>query len=136
MYDILQDDGFDSSLSPDVDISSAVLDEEDEAPLPISGLMPDSPLLPLTKSVRTLQDVRKVPIKVEKVTPKEFHRILHDYIINEWVNFCSHDDVLAAVQVQPAYFRRAFSLLPAHQERLYKTHAIYRTLNAEPLQQE
>ncbi|KAI9915373.1 hypothetical protein PsorP6_007815 [Peronosclerospora sorghi] len=118
MYDILQDDGFDSSLTPDVDISSAVLDEEDEASLPISGLMTDSPLLPLTQNVRILQEVRKVPIKVEQVTPTELQRIIDDYLTNEWVNFGSHDDVLAAIQVQPAYFRRAFSLLPDHQDRL------------------
>ncbi|KAI9914377.1 hypothetical protein PsorP6_007110 [Peronosclerospora sorghi] len=83
IYDILQDKGFDSSLPPDVDIYSVVLDEEDEAPLPISGFVPDSTLLPLAKKVRTLQDVRKVPIKVEQVTPKELQRIIDDYITNE-----------------------------------------------------
>ncbi|KAI9921632.1 hypothetical protein PsorP6_001420 [Peronosclerospora sorghi] len=135
MYDILQDEGFESSLPPDVDIYTAVLDEEDEAPLPISGYIPDSTLLPLAKSVRTLKDVRKVPIKVDQVTPTELQRIIDDYITNVWANLFSHDDVIAAIQNQPAYFRHAFILIPTHQERLYKTHAIYRAINADPLQQ-
>ncbi|KAI9920277.1 hypothetical protein PsorP6_015690 [Peronosclerospora sorghi] len=38
--------------------------------------------------------------------------------------------------LQPSYFRRAFTLPRAHQERLFQTHAIYRAINAEPLQQD
>ncbi|KAI9912448.1 hypothetical protein PsorP6_006248 [Peronosclerospora sorghi] len=136
MYDILQDEGFDSSLPPDVDLYPGVFEEGAEAPLPISGFMADSSLLPLANSVRTLQDARKLPIKVEQVTPTELQHIIDDYLSSEWVNFRSHDDVLAAVQVQPSYFRRAFTLPRAHQERLFQTHAIYRAINAEPLQQD
>ncbi|KAI9917345.1 hypothetical protein PsorP6_013100 [Peronosclerospora sorghi] len=112
------------------------MDEDEEEPLPISGIMTDSTLLTHdAKIVWTLQEVRKLPIKVEQVTPKELQYIIHDYLNNEWINFHSHDDRLAAIQVQPAYFRRSFTLAAKDQQWLYKVHALYLAMNAEPLHQ-
>ncbi|KAI9913064.1 hypothetical protein PsorP6_006601 [Peronosclerospora sorghi] len=119
MYEILRDEGFDTSLPPDVDIYPTCIDEdeEEEEPLPISGIMPDSPLLTHdAKIVRTLQEIRKLPIRVGQVTPKELQDIIDDYLNKEWIHSHSHDDRIAAIQVQPAYFRRSFTFAMRDQQ--------------------
>ncbi|KAI9909489.1 hypothetical protein PsorP6_014953 [Peronosclerospora sorghi] len=120
IYNILQDDGYDPTLPPDVDLSPAVHDQDDDMTTPIYGFSADSPLLPYEAQAREL---------------KALQAIIDEFLQTELQHYQSHDDVLAAIQVQPAYFRRLFSLSNEFQERVFKAHAVYRTVCAEPLQE-
>ncbi|KAI9905224.1 hypothetical protein PsorP6_014185 [Peronosclerospora sorghi] len=133
MYDILREEGYDSSLPPDVDLLPAVHDQDNDMTTPVSGFSADSPLLPYEEQARRLKAVRKVPIKAEQVTIQELQAIIDEFLRTELVHYQSQEDVLAAIQVQPAYFRRLFTLPDDFQQRLFKAHAVYRTICAEPL---
>ncbi|KAE9309101.1 hypothetical protein PR003_g20588 [Phytophthora rubi] len=50
-----------------------------------------------------------------------------------WSSCHTHEDALAAIQVQPAYFRRISQLLANIQEQLFRAHAAYRTICGESL---
>lgn len=62
MYDILRDDGYDTSLPPDVDLYPSVVGEDDHMSTPVSGFAADSSLLAYAAEIRSLKDVRKIPI--------------------------------------------------------------------------
>ncbi|KAI9910852.1 hypothetical protein PsorP6_010816 [Peronosclerospora sorghi] len=135
IYNILQDDGYDRTLPPDVDLTPAVHDQDDDMTTPISGFSSDSPLLPYEAQARELKAVRKIQIKADQVTIQELQSIIDEFLQTELQHYQAHDDVLAAIQVQPAYLRRLFSLSNEFQERVFKAHAVYRTVCAEPLQE-
>ncbi|KAI9895663.1 hypothetical protein PsorP6_019550 [Peronosclerospora sorghi] len=83
IYNILQDDGYDPTLPPDVDLSPAVHDQDDDMTTPISGFSADSPLLPYEAQARELKAVRKIPIKADQVTIQELQAIIDEFLQTE-----------------------------------------------------
>ncbi|KAI9916878.1 hypothetical protein PsorP6_017829 [Peronosclerospora sorghi] len=129
IYNILQDDGYYPTLPPYVDLSPAVHDQDDDMTTPFLVSLLTNP------QARELKAVRKIPIKADQVTIQELQDIIDEFLQTELQHYQAHADVLAAIQVQPAYFRRLFSLSNEFQERVFKAHAVYRTVCAEPLQE-
>ncbi|CAH0473129.1 unnamed protein product [Peronospora belbahrii] len=134
MYDVLYDDGYDTILPPDVDINPSERDKFTDLTKQVSGFSEDSDLVPAPKAIRSLMNTRKLPLRVEQVSVRELEHFIDEYLASEFSSLTSHDDAFAAVQVQPAYFRRLFKLPVEHQTRLFKRHAAYRSVSAEPLQ--
>ncbi|RLN02046.1 hypothetical protein BBI17_009493 [Phytophthora kernoviae] len=124
-YDVLTAEAYDESTPPDVDIAAA---QDDDA---ISGFTSDTPLLPLA-AVRSLKEARTMPVKAEQLSASELQEIIQEYIERDVLNYTSHEDVLAAIQVQPSYFRRIFWLPDDCQRQMFLSHAVYRAVCAEP----
>ncbi|CAH0493170.1 unnamed protein product [Peronospora farinosa] len=59
--------------------------------------------------------------------------LIDEYLLRDFATITSHADIMAAIHVQPGYFRRFFQLPEVRQSRLFKSHAIYRLISAEPL---
>ncbi|KAK1928367.1 hypothetical protein P3T76_016158 [Phytophthora citrophthora] len=78
-YDILQDEGFDETLPPDVDIEAKYIDDNEMSEF-VSGYTVESDLLPLAEEVRSLKDVRKLPLTVEQVSVEE----LQNELMSSW----------------------------------------------------
>ncbi|GMF31082.1 unnamed protein product [Phytophthora lilii] len=131
-YAVLQDEGYDASLPPDLDIEVDAIDDDGDVHK-VSGFTADSPLLPHMEEVQLLKSARQLVLKVEQVTVEELQQAIDEFVERDVLNFTSHDDTLAAIQVQPAYFRRIFRLSNAAQLHLLRSHAVYRTICAEPL---
>ncbi|KAE8963729.1 hypothetical protein PR001_g29281, partial [Phytophthora rubi] len=131
-YEVLSDEGYDTSLPPDVDITVTTVDE-DGMTTTVSGFTADSSLLPRAEEVRTLKSARQMDLKVQHVSVAELQQAIDEFVDKEVLTYTTHDDVLAAIQVQPAYFRRIFRLPVNVQEQLFRAHAVYRTICAEPL---
>ncbi|RLN96799.1 hypothetical protein BBJ28_00020080 [Nothophytophthora sp. Chile5] len=126
-YEVLVTEAYDESTPPDLDVS-AVEDGEE-----VSGFTSDTPLLPLPE-VRALKQARQLSQKVSQLSVAELDSIIHGYIERDVMSFSAHEDVLAAIQVQPAYLRRIFWLSEEFQTRLFRAHAVYRAVCAEPVQ--
>uniref|UniRef100_H3H6N1 Uncharacterized protein n=1 Tax=Phytophthora ramorum TaxID=164328 RepID=H3H6N1_PHYRM len=131
MYDVLCDEGFDETLPPDVDLSAKEQDDSGMT-MAISGYTADTHLVPMN-AVRALKETRKLPLKVDHVTVMELQREIDEFLEKDVLSYTSHEDVLAAIQVQPAYFRRIFQLPVDKQQRLFQAHAVYRSVCSEPV---
>ncbi|KUF84773.1 hypothetical protein AM587_10001715 [Phytophthora nicotianae] len=131
-YAVLTDEGFDDTLPPDMDIFPHEVDGDDEDS-PCSGYTADSDLLPYAEQARATKDMRKLPNSVEQVTAAELQRAIDEFLKGEVLNYTCHEDTLAAIHVQPAYFRWIFRLPENQQHRLFKQHAMYRAVCADPI---
>ncbi|GMF65550.1 unnamed protein product [Phytophthora lilii] len=131
-YAVLQDEGYNASLPPDLDIEVDAIDDDGDVHK-VSRFTADSPLLPHMEEVQLLKSARQLVLKVEQVTVEELQQAIDEFVERDVLNFTSHDDTLAAIQVQPAYFRRIFRLSNTAQLQLLRSHAVYRTICVEPL---
>ncbi|EGZ04868.1 hypothetical protein PHYSODRAFT_342942 [Phytophthora sojae] len=134
-YRVLADEGFDESLPPDADLEAELV-EDAGMTTPVSGFTADSALLPDEEFTRTLKSVRQMDLKVERVSVEELQLAIDEFLERDVLTYQTHEDVLAAIQAQPAYFRRIFCLPADRQHQLVKAHAVYRTICAEPTQED
>ncbi|TDH72611.1 uncharacterized protein CCR75_000123 [Bremia lactucae] len=136
-YDVLREEGYDSSLPPNVDLDAGEQeDDEDGMTNPVSGFTASSPLLTHETEVTALKTVRTLSLRVEQISIVELQRAIDEFLEQDVLKYTSHEDVLAAIQAQPAYFRRVFHLPLATQNKLVMAQAVYRTICAEPLHED
>ncbi|CEG39588.1 uncharacterized protein PHALS_09828 [Plasmopara halstedii] len=68
-YDILQDEGSDSTLPPDVDLEAGEQDGDNDGMItPVSGFTASSGLLPYEEEARALKSARTLALKVKEVS--------------------------------------------------------------------
>ncbi|GMF36910.1 unnamed protein product [Phytophthora fragariaefolia] len=71
--------------------------------------------------------------KVDNVTLAEVQQAIDEFVARVVLAYASHEDLLATIQVQPAYFRRLFKFTEQQMLPLVKAHAVYRTICANPI---
>lgn len=102
---------------------------------PVQGTLADTPLLP-DRVTKALQASRQLSFKAEHVSVQELDALITEYVQNDFRKLTNHEDILAAIQVQPAYLRGVFNLPTADLTALYEQHAVYRTVSSIPLEPE
>jgi len=124
--------GYDLTLPPGLEIDARDQDEDgmDDS---LSGFTADSALIPHQKEATRLKATKALPLKVQQASVEELQRYIDEFLDKEVLTWPSHEDTLAAIQQQPAYFRRIFKIPSARQTQLFKAHAVYRAISAEPL---
>ncbi|KAG3184072.1 hypothetical protein PC128_g13895 [Phytophthora cactorum] len=98
-YEALTADGYDTALPPGIDISVGETEDGDE----IHGFTADTSLYAMAE-LRAQKKARWMPLKAGQVTVAELDIIITEFIEKDALTFTSHEDVLATIQDQPAYF--------------------------------
>ncbi|KAE9056725.1 hypothetical protein PF005_g32181, partial [Phytophthora fragariae] len=83
-YDVLRNEGYDTSLPPDVDSAVATVDEDAVGP----ALLPTPPLS-MAGEVRKLKSARKMDLKVNQVTNAELQREMDEFVDKDVLAFMS-----------------------------------------------
>ena len=78
-------------------------------------------------------DARQLKPKRKQLSVQELDALIAEFFAEDIMNFSSHEDLLAAVQVQPAYLRQLYKLPTKWMEQTYRTHAVYCTTSCVQL---
>ncbi|POM67869.1 Hypothetical protein PHPALM_16048 [Phytophthora palmivora] len=127
-YQVLADPTYDDRQPPDVDM--AVVDQEGS---PISGFTEDSPLIVHRDAAMALMQSRKLTPKSPHVSVTDLDALIAEFVAKDVQQFNSHEDLLAAITVQPAYLRHLYKLPAEWLERTFRSHAVYRATCGFPL---
>ncbi|POM73523.1 Hypothetical protein PHPALM_9621 [Phytophthora palmivora] len=120
-YEVLTDYAYDEAQPPDVDIQ--VYTEDGST---ITGFLEDSSLVVHRQAAQTLMQTRKLTPKASHVSAADLDALIAEFIAKDVQQYQSHEDLLAAIEVQPAYLRQMYKLPTDWQERTHRAHAVYR----------
>ncbi|KAI9906316.1 hypothetical protein PsorP6_003795 [Peronosclerospora sorghi] len=91
----------------------------------VAGFVEDTKLVN-TQAVQTLMKSRNLQPKRQELSIQELDSLIAQFIAQDVQHFKTHEDLLATIQVQPAYLRQMYKLPPAWLDGTYHLHAVYR----------
>ena len=77
-------------------------------------------------AAHALMGARKLKPKRQQLSAQELDALIAEIVSKDVLKYSSHNDLLAGINVQPAYLRHFYKLPTEWLERTYRIHAVFR----------